>query len=150
MSIIKIFARSIFDSRGNPTVEVDLWTSNGMFRAGVPSGASTGIHEALELRDNIKSEYVGKGVNQAVKNVNDIIAPALIAQGFNVKDQAAIDEFMIALDGTPNKAKLGANAILGVSIAVCKAGASECGVPLYRHIANLAGHKEIIMPVSLV
>jgi len=146
MSITKILARSIFDSRGNPTVEVDLWTDKGMYRAGVPSGASTGIHEALELRDNIKSEYVGKGVNQAVKNVNEIIAPALIAKGFNVKDQAAIDEFMIALDGTPNKAKLGANAILGVSIAVCKAGAAEREVPLYRHIADLAGHKEIIMP----
>lgn len=146
MSITKILARSIFDSRGNPTVEVDLWTATGMYRAGVPSGASTGIHEALELRDNIKTEYVGKGVNQAVRNVNEIIAPALIAKGFNVKDQAAIDEFMIALDGTPNKAKLGANAILGVSIAVCKAGAAEAGVPLYRHIAQLAGHEEIIMP----
>jgi enolase len=149
MSITKILARSIFDSRGNPTVEVDLWTATGMYRAGVPSGASTGIHEALELRDNIKTEYVGKGVNQAVRNVNEIIAPALIAKGFNVKDQAAIDEFMIALDGTPNKAKLGANAILGVSIAVCKAGAAEAGIPLYRHIAQLAGHEEIIMPVSL-
>jgi enolase len=146
MSITKIHARSIFDSRGNPTVEVDLWTAKGMYRAGVPSGASTGVHEALELRDNIKTEYCGKGVNQAVKNVNEIIAPALIAKGLNVKDQIAIDEFMIALDGTANKAKLGANAILGVSIAVCKAGAAECGVPLYRHIANLAGHSEIIMP----
>lgn len=146
MSITKILARSIFDSRGNPTVEVDLWTDKGMYRAGVPSGASTGIHEALELRDKIKTEYLGKGVNQAVKNVNETIAPALIAKGFNVKDQVAIDEFMIALDGTANKSKLGANAILGVSIAVCKAGAAEAGVPLYRHIANLAGHAEIIMP----
>lgn len=149
MSITKILARSIFDSRGNPTVEVDLWTDKGMYRAGVPSGASTGIHEALELRDKIKTEYLGKGVNQAVKNVNETIAPALIAKGFNVKDQVAIDEFMIALDGTANKSKLGANAILGVSIAVCKAGAAEAGVPLYRHIANLAGHAEIIMPVSI-
>lgn len=147
MSISKIFARSIFDSRGNPTVEVDLWTEKGMFRAGVPSGASTGIHEALELRDNVKSDHMGKSVNQAVKNVNEIIAPALVAKGFNVTDQKAIDAFMLELDGTANKSKLGANAILGVSIAVCKAGAVEAGIPLYRHIANLAGHEEIIMPV---
>jgi len=147
MSIKKILARSIFDSRGNPTVEVDLYTDKGLFRAGVPSGASTGIHEALELRDNIKSEYMGKGVNQAVKNVNEIIAPALLAQGFSVIEQRKIDEFMLSLDGTKNKSKLGANAILGVSIAVCKAGAAERGIPLYRHIADLAGHKEIIMPV---
>jgi enolase len=146
MSIRKIFARSIFDSRGNPTVEVDLYTEKGMFRAGVPSGASTGIHEALELRDNIKEEYMGKGVNQAVKNVNEIIAPALLAKNLNVTEQRAIDEFMLSLDGTPNKSKLGANAILGVSIAVCKAAAVENNIPLYRHIANLAGHNEIIMP----
>lgn len=147
MSIKKIFARSIFDSRGNPTVEVDLWTDKGMFRAGVPSGASTGIHEALELRDNVKSDHMGKSVNQAVKNVNEVIAPALIAKGLNVTDQKAIDAFMLELDGTPNKSKLGANAILGVSIAVCKAGAVEAGTPLYRHIAKLAGHNDIIMPV---
>lgn len=147
MSIKKIFARSIFDSRGNPTVEVDLWTDKGMFRAGVPSGASTGIHEALELRDNVKSDHMGKSVNQAVKNVNEVIAPALIAKGLNVTDQKAIDAFMLELDGTPNKSKLGANAILGVSIAVCKAGAVEAGTPLYKHIAKLAGHNDIIMPV---
>lgn len=147
MSIKKIFARSIFDSRGNPTVEVDLWTEKGMYRAGVPSGASTGIHEALELRDNVKSDHMGKSVNQAIKNVNEVIAPALIAKGLNVTDQKAIDAFMLELDATPNKSKLGANAILGVSIAVCKAGAVEAGIPLYRHIANLAGHKDIIMPV---
>lgn len=147
MSIKKIVARSIYDSRGNPTVEVDLWTDKGLFRAGVPSGASTGIHEALELRDGIKSEFHGKGVNQAVKNVNDILAPALLKENFNVTEQQKIDEFMLKLDGTPNKSKFGANAILGVSIAVCKAGAAEKGVPLYRHIADLAGHKEIIMPV---
>jgi len=146
MSIKKIFARSIFDSRGNPTVEVDLYTDKGMFRAGVPSGASTGIHEALELRDNVKAEYLGKGVSQAVRNVNEIIAPALIEKQLSVTDQAKIDEFMLSLDGTKNKSKLGANAILGVSIAVCKAGAAENSIPLYRHIANLAGHKEIIMP----
>lgn len=146
MSVTKIVARSIFDSRGNPTVEVDLFTAKGMFRAGVPSGASTGIHEALELRDKVKTEYMGKGVKQAVKNVNEVIAPALIAKGLSVTEQVAIDEFMLALDGTPNKSKLGANAILGVSIAVCKAGAAENSIPLYRHIANLAGHKDIIMP----
>ena len=148
MSIVKIVARSIFDSRGNPTVEVDLFTDKGMYRAGVPSGASTGIHEALELRDGVKTEFLGKGVSQAVKNVNDVIAPALIAKGFNVKNQTEIDNFMLELDGTKNKSKLGANAILGVSIAVCKAGAAEAGLPLYRHIANLAGHNDIIMPVS--
>jgi len=146
MSILKIFARSIFDSRGNPTVEVDITTSKGIFRAGVPSGASTGIHEALELRDNIKSEFLGKGVSQAVKNVNEIIAPALLQQSFNVTEQKKIDDFMLSLDGTKNKSKLGANAILGVSIAVCKAGAAEKGVPVYRHIADLAG-TNIIMPV---
>jgi len=113
----------------------------------VPSGASTGVHEALELRDNVKGEHLGKGVNQAVRNINEIIAPALIAQNFNVTEQEKIDHFMLSLDGTKNKSKLGANAILGVSIAVCKAGASEKGIPLYRHIANLAGHAEIIMPV---
>lgn len=106
MSIIRIVARSIFDSRGNPTVEVDIYTEKGLFRAGVPSGASTGIHEALELRDNIKSEFMGKGVKQAVKNVNEIIAPALIAQNFNVTEQRKIDEFMLSLDGTKNKCKL--------------------------------------------
>lgn len=147
MSITKIFARSIYDSRGNPTVEVDLYTEKGMFRAGVPSGASTGIHEALEMRDGVKGEFHGKGVNNAVKNVNEVIAPELLKKNFNVKNQQEIDNFLLALDGTPNKSKLGANAILGVSIAVCKAGAAEAGVPLYRHIANLAGHKEIIMPV---
>jgi len=147
MSIKRIFARSIYDSRGNPTVEVDLYTEKGLFRAGVPSGASTGIHEALELRDNIKTEFLGKGVNTAVKNINEIIAPALLQQSFNVTQQEDIDRFLLKLDGTPNKSKLGANAILGVSIAVAKAGAAEKGVPLYRHIADLAGHKEIIMPV---
>jgi len=147
MSIKRIHARAIFDSRGNPTVEVDLYTEKGLFRAGVPSGASTGIHEALELRDNVKAEYMGKGVNQAVKNVNEVIAPALLQQNFNVTEQEKIDNFMLQLDGTKNKSKLGANAILGVSIAVCKAGAAELGIPLYRHIANLAGHKDIIMPV---
>lgn len=120
MSIKKIFARQIFDSRGNPTVEVDLTTDKGVFRAAVPSGASTGIHEAVELRDEDKSQYLGKGVSKAIKNVNDEIAPKLIAQNLNVNQQKEIDQFMIQLDGTKNKGKLGANAILGVSMAVAK------------------------------
>ncbi|EFX83276.1 enolase [Daphnia pulex] len=146
MSIQKIFARMIFDSRGNPTVEVDLTTEKGLFRAAVPSGASTGIHEALELRDDIKTEYHGKGVKKAVSNINDLIAPALLKENLQVTDQEAIDNFMIKLDGTENKSKFGANAILGVSLAACKAGATHKGVPLYRHIADLAGTPEIILP----
>ena len=105
MSIKSIHARSIYDSRGNPTVEVDLYTEKGLFRAGVPSGASTGIHEALELRDNVKSDHLGKSVNQAVKNVNEVIAPALLAKSFSVTEQQAIDNFMLELDGTKNKCK---------------------------------------------
>jgi enolase len=146
MSIQKIFARMIFDSRGNPTVEVDLTTEKGLFRAAVPSGASTGVHEALELRDEVKTEYHGKGVKKAVSNVNDIIVPALMKANLQVTDQAGIDNFMLKLDGTENKSKLGANAILGVSLAVCKAGAAQKGIPLYRHIADLAGTPEIILP----
>lgn len=147
MSIKKIHARSIYDSRGNPTVEVDLTTDKGIFRAAVPSGASTGKHEALELRDGEKNKHHGKGVEQAVMNVNEIIAPALIAKNLNVVNQAEIDDFMLNLDGTENKAKFGANAILGVSLAVCKAGAVHKGVPLYRHIADLAGISKVILPV---
>jgi len=146
MPIQKIFARMIFDSRGNPTVEVDLTTEKGLFRAAVPSGASTGVHEALELRDGVKSEYLGKGVKKAISNVNDIIVPALLKENLDVTDQAAIDNFMLKLDGTENKSKFGANAILGVSLAACKAGAAHKGVPLYRHIADLAGTPEIILP----
>ncbi|CAL1694816.1 unnamed protein product [Somion occarium] len=141
MSISKIHARQIFDSRGNPTVEVDLYTEKGRFRASVPSGASTGVHEAVELRDGDKNNYVGKGVSKAVANVNDVIAPALIKSGLKVTAQKDIDDFLIKLDGTPNKGKLGANAILGVSLAVAYAGAAEKGVPLYKHIADLAGIK---------
>ncbi|XP_067946965.1 enolase-like [Watersipora subatra] len=146
MSISKVHARQIFDSRGNPTVEVDLYTDQGMFRAAVPSGASTGIYEAVELRDG-GSAYHKKGVSKAVANVNDIIAPALLQKGFNVTQQKEIDEFMIQLDGTDNKGKLGANAILGVSLAVCKAGASNKGKPLYQYIAELAGKSSVILPV---
>ncbi|XP_078393686.1 beta-enolase-like [Cetorhinus maximus] len=147
MSITKIHAREILDSRGNPTVEVDLYTAKGHFRAAVPSGASTGIHEALELRDGDKTRYLGKGVLTAVKHVNETIGPALISKKLSVLEQEKIDELMLALDGTPNKSKFGANAILGVSLAVCKAGAKEKGVPLYRHIADLAGNKDLILPV---
>jgi len=146
MSVTKIFARSIFDSRGNPTVEVDLYTAKGLFRAAVPSGASTGIHEALEMRDGDKKLYHGKSVFNAVKNVNNVIAPELIKSGLQVTQQKDIDEFMNKLDGTENKSKLGANAILGVSLAVCKAGAAELALPLYRHIANLAGYRDVILP----
>lgn len=122
--IIEVHARQILDSRGNPTVEVDLLTDDGALgRAAVPSGASTGIHEAVELRDNDKKKYVGKGVLKAVKNVNYTIADAIV--GFDVAAQAAIDDAMIALDGTANKSKLGANAMLAVSMAVAKAAAEE-------------------------
>jgi len=147
MSITAIKARQIYDSRGNPTVEVDLTTAKGMFRAAVPSGASTGVHEALELRDNDKANFHGKGVLTAVNNINAIITPALVAQNLNVTKQREIDDFMLKLDGTENKSKLGANAILGVSLAVAKAGAAEKGVPLYRHLADLAGNPEVILPV---
>jgi len=147
--IVKIHARQIFDSRGNPTVEVDLTTSKGTFRAAVPSGASTGIHEALELRDGVKADYLGKGVQTAVRNVNAVIAPALIKAALDITNQAAVDSFLLKLDGTPNKGKLGANAILGVSLAVCRAAAAHLGIPLYQHIANLAGRPTdvFVLPV---
>jgi len=133
--ISEIFARQILDSRGNPTVEVDVITDEGAIgRAAVPSGASTGIHEAVELRDGDKKKYVGKGVLKAVKNVNDIIAPELL--GYDVADQAGADEYMIQLDGTANKSKLGANAILAVSMAIAKAAAEEANLPLYRYIGG--------------
>jgi enolase len=145
MSIKAIKAREILDSRGNPTVEVDLYTDKGMFRAAVPSGASTGTHEALEMRDQDKSRYLGKGVLNAINNINTIITPGVL--GMDVKDQLAIDNKMIKeLDGTENKSKLGANAILAVSLAVAKAGAAEKGIPLYRHLAALAGNDKIILP----
>jgi len=146
MSIRKIHARQIYDSRGNPTVEVDVTTDRGLFRAAVPSGASTGVHEALELRDGDKAVHHGKGVLKAIANVNTKIAPSLISQNIPVTDQKAIDEFMIKLDGTENKANFGANAILGVSMAVCKAGAAEKGIPLYKYIAELAGNNNIVLP----
>ena len=125
-----IEAREILDSRGNPTVEVDVYLEDGSFgRAAVPSGASTGVHEACELRDGDKKRFLGKGTLKAVENVNKIIAPAL--EGLDALDQVAIDRLMIELDGTPNKSKLGANAILGTSMAVARAAADFLGVPLY-------------------
>ncbi|WP_339868713.1 phosphopyruvate hydratase [uncultured Algoriphagus sp.] len=137
MTLIQsIHARQILDSRGNPTIEVDVYTENGAFgRAAVPSGASTGINEAVELRDGEKGAYMGKGVMKAVANVNDIIASELV--GFDVFEQNSIDQIMIDLDGTPNKGNLGANAILGVSLAVAKAAAMESNQPLYRYIGGV-------------
>lgn len=137
MTLIQsIHARHILDSRGNPTIEVDVYTENGAFgRAAVPSGASTGINEAVELRDGDKGAYMGKGVMKAVANVNDIIASELV--GFDVFEQNMIDQIMIDLDGTPNKGNLGANAILGVSLAVAKAAAMESNQPLYRYIGGV-------------
>jgi enolase len=133
--IVNIHAREILDSRGNPTIEVEVMLASGNFgRAAVPSGASTGENEAIELRDGDKSRYLGKGVLKAVSNVNDIIANELI--GMNALDQVAIDRKMIELDGTKTKSKLGANAILGVSLAVAKAAADYCGLPLYRYIGG--------------
>ena len=143
--IIEVHARQIFDSRGNPTVEVDVITENGiMGRAAVPSGASTGEHEAVELRDGGKA-YMGKGVSQAVKNVNEVLAQELI--GASVFDQNKIDQTMIDLDGTPNKSKLGANAILGISLATAKAAANELGLPLYRYVGGVSAHT---LPVPMM
>ncbi len=141
--IKKIKAREILDSRGNPTVEVDVYTGAGLARAAVPSGASTGKHEAIELRDGGK-RYGGKGVLKAVGNVNGLIAKHLT--GHDVSNQAAIDETLIELDGTENKSSLGANALLGVSMAVCKAAAMGKGMPLYRYIAGLSGNNKIALP----
>ncbi len=146
MNITQIHAREILDSRGNPTVEVDLHTACGaMGRAAVPSGASTGEHEALELRDSDPDRFRGKGVTNAVRNVNDIIAPELL--GTDVTRQADIDRAMIALDGTPSKSRLGANAILGVSLAAAHAAAACCGMPLYRYIGGPAA---TVLPVPMM
>ena len=143
--IIEIHARQIFDSRGNPTVEVDVITENGISgRAAVPSGASTGEHEAVELRDGGK-DYMGKAVLTAVRNVNETLAKELI--GESVFDQNKIDQMMIDLDGTPNKSKLGANAILGVSLATAKAAANEIGLPLYRYVGGVSAHT---LPVPMM
>ena len=143
--ITSIYAREVLDSRGNPTVEVEVETESGAFgRALVPSGASTGEHEAVELRDGDKSRYLGKGVLQAVKNVNDLIAPELV--GYNVFNQVEIDHKLCELDGTPNKGKFGANAILGVSLAVARAAADLLGVDLYRYIGGVNA-KQLPLPM---
>jgi enolase len=134
--IENIHAREILDSRGNPTVEVDVWTCCGFGRAAVPSGASTGTHEALELRDG-DDRYGGKGVLRAVKNVNEIIGPKLIESEISALEQRAVDNFMLELDGTPLKSNLGANAILGVSLGVAKAAADELGIPLYQYLGGI-------------
>ena len=146
MKIEKVHAREIIDSRGNPTVEVEVTLENGvMGRASVPSGASTGENEALELRDGDKKRFGGKGVLKAVENVNDIIAPEL--KGFRVTDQRAIDYMMLALDGTPTKSKLGANAILGVSLAVAQTAAKALDMPLYRYIGGVNAYT---LPVPMM
>ena len=145
-TIIDITAREILDSRGNPTVEVDVVLEDGsMGRAAVPSGASTGAHEAVELRDGDKARYLGKGVTKAVAAVNGDIFDALA--GMEAEDQIAIDRAMIELDGTPNKARLGANAILGVSLAVAKAAADAAGLPLYRYVGGAAART---LPVPMM
>ncbi len=145
-NISSIYAREVLDSRGNPTIEVEVFTESGAFgRAIVPSGASTGEHEAIELRDGDKSRYLGKGVLQAVKNVNEVIAPNLI--GYDVTFQTAIDKIMLELDGTKNKSKLGANAILGVSMAVARAAADFVGLPLYLY---LGGFNAKIIPTPMM
>ena len=144
-TILDVYAREILDSRGTPTVEVEVILESGVVgRAAVPSGASTGVHEAVELRDGDKERYMGKGVIQAVQNVNQIIADEIV--GFSVFDQVEIDEAMIELDGTPNKGKLGANAILGVSMAVAKAAAEELGMPLYKYLGGISA-RELPVPM---
>src|SRR5690348_17190819 len=147
MSLIEsIHARQILDSRGNPTVEVDVVTSSGAYgRAAVPSGASTGSHEAVELRDNDKKKYSGKGVLKAVDNVNNKIATEIV--GFSVYEQNLLDKIMIELDGTANKGKLGANAILGTSLAIAKAAAMDAGLPLYRYVGGVSANT---LPVPMM
>ncbi len=141
-----IFARQILDSRGNPTIEVDVITSDGYTgRAAVPSGASTGIHEAVELRDGDETAYMGKGVTKAIDHVNELICEELV--GMDVYDQQGLDEVMIALDGTANKSKLGANAILGVSLAAARAGAASCNMPLYRYVGGLNAN---LLPIPMM
>src|SRR5471030_2137607 len=145
-TIVDIIGREILDSRGNPTVEVEIVLEDGsMGRAAVPSGASTGAHEAVELRDGDKSRFGGKGVLKAVESVNRDIFDAI--SGFEAEDQVKIDETMIELDGTPNKSKLGANAILGVSLAVAKAAAEAAGLPLYRYIGGITAR---VLPVPMM
>ncbi|MEK9163885.1 MAG: phosphopyruvate hydratase, partial [Chloroflexota bacterium] len=145
-TIIAVHGREILDSRGNPTVEVEVTLADGGWgRAAVPSGASTGVHEALELRDGDKARYGGKGVSQAVANVNTVIAEEVV--GMDARDQRDIDALMLELDGTPNKSKLGANAILGVSLATAKAAADALGLPLYRYLGGTHAH---VLPVPML
>ena len=145
-TIIEVHAREILDSRGNPTVEADVVLSSGaQGRAAVPSGASTGEHEAVELRDGDPKRYVGKGVTEAVRNVNEVLGPRL--EGMAATDQIAVDAEMMDADGTPNKSKLGANAILAVSLAVARAAAADCGLPLYRY---LGGPMARVLPVPMM
>jgi enolase len=147
--ITEIYAREVLDSRGNPTVEVEVYTESGAFgRAIVPSGASTGEHEAVELRDGDKTRYLGKGVTKAVENVNEVIASELI--GYDVTNQVGIDHAMIALDGTPNKSKLGANAILGVSMAVARAAANFLGVELYQYLGGFNARQLPIPMMNII
>ena len=147
-AIYDIHAREILDSRGNPTVEVDVLLEDGTLgRAAVPSGASTGVNEPLELRDGDEKRYLGKGVQKAVANVNKVIAPKLV--GLCACDQRGIDQLMLKLDGTPTKSKLGANAILGVSMAVCCAAANDAKTPLYQYIAKLHGTKKLTLPCPM-
>ncbi|HOG22946.1 MAG TPA: phosphopyruvate hydratase, partial [Flexilinea sp.] len=144
--IEQVYGREILDSRGNPTVEVEVVLMDGNYgRAAVPSGASTGIHEALELRDGDKKRYLGKGTQKAVENVNEIIADEII--GMDATEQMEIDQALIDLDGTPNKSKLGANAILGTSLAVAKAAANSLSLPLYRYIGGVWAHT---LPVPMM
>jgi enolase len=144
--ISQIHARQIFDSRGNPTVEVDVTLDSGvMGRAAVPSGASTGKHEAVEMRDEDSTQYMGKGVLKAVDNVNSRIAEELV--GFSVYEQALLDQIMLEMDGTPNKANLGANAILGVSLAAARAAALDANMPLYRYVGGVGAST---MPVPMM
>ncbi|CAH2227381.1 jg10889 [Pararge aegeria aegeria] len=147
MPIKILLARQIYDATGVPTVEVDMVTELGLFRVGVPSTDMKKLAEAVQLRDNNPSEYAGMGVAKAIKNINTIIAPELIKQNLEVTMQKEIDQFMIALDGTENKSRLGANAIMCVSLVVAKAGAAKKGVPLYRHISDMANVASIILPV---
>ncbi len=141
--ITSVHARQIFDSRGNPTIEVEVSTNNACARASVPSGVSTGVHEAFELRDHLKA-FQGLGVSKAVNNVNKILAKRLL--GRNVQEQEEIDNLLIKLDGTKNKSALGANALLGVSMAVCRAASKEKNCELYEHIGKLSGSKKFILP----
>ena len=146
--IVGLHARQILDSRGNPTIEVEVILDTGLMgRAAVPSGASTGSREAIEIRDNNTKKYMGKGVEKAIKNIHDKIAPAIL--GFDVTEQILIDQLMIELDGTKNKARLGANAILGVSLAVAKAAANDAELPLYQYIGG-ANARELPVPMMNV